>query len=139
MCRKIRRLHISLHLSLIHLFTKYAVVYFSGQANAAAQDNYFTSFITSPVSPVVFALFFMAVTALVVYNGVEDGSEKVSGFMMPVPVSYTHLRKTRWLARKHSETMKLGCVADTSYIFTSRTPRSANLDARMFAAFSVFP
>ena len=26
----------------------------------------------------------MAVTALVVYNGVEDGSEKVSGFMMPV-------------------------------------------------------
>ena len=37
--------------------TKYAVVYFSGQANAAAQDNYFTSFITSPVSPVVFALF----------------------------------------------------------------------------------
>ena len=46
--------------------TKYAVVYFTGQANAAAQDNYFTSFITSPVSPVVFALFFMAVTALVV-------------------------------------------------------------------------
>ena len=64
--------------------TKYAVVYFSGQANAAAQDNYFTSFITSPVSPVVFALFFMAVTALVVYNGVEDGIEKVSRFMMPV-------------------------------------------------------
>ena len=37
--------------------TKYAVVYFTGQANAAAQDNYFTSFITSPVSPVVFALY----------------------------------------------------------------------------------
>ena len=66
--------------------TKYAVVYFTGQANAAAQDNYFTSFITSPVSPVVFALLFMAVTAFVVYNGVEDGSEKVSGFMMPVLV-----------------------------------------------------
>ena len=63
---------------------QYAVAYFSGQANAAAQDNYFTSFITSPVSPVVFALFFMAVTALVVYNGVEDGIEKVSRFMMPV-------------------------------------------------------
>ncbi len=26
----------------------------------------------------------MAVTALVVYNGVEDGIEKVSRFMMPV-------------------------------------------------------
>lgn len=64
--------------------TKYAVVYFTGQANAAAQDNYFTSFITSPVSPVIFALLFMAVTAFVVYNGVEDGIEKVSRFMMPV-------------------------------------------------------
>ncbi len=64
--------------------TKYAVVYFTGKASAAAQDNYFISFITSPVSPVVFALLFMAVTALVVYNGVEDGIEKVSRFMMPV-------------------------------------------------------
>ena len=38
--------------------TKYAVVYFTGQASAAAQDNYFTSFITSPVSPVVFCAAF---------------------------------------------------------------------------------
>ena len=36
--------------------TKYAVVYFTGQASAAAQDGFFTDFITSPVSPVVFAL-----------------------------------------------------------------------------------
>ena len=64
--------------------TKYAVVYLTGQAQAAAQDSYFTDFITSPVSPVVFALVFMAVTALIVYNGVEDGIEKVSRFMMPV-------------------------------------------------------
>ena len=64
--------------------TKYAVVYFTGQADAAAQDGFFTSFITSPVSPVVFALVFMAVTAWIVYNGVEDGIEKVSKFMMPV-------------------------------------------------------
>ena len=64
--------------------TKYAVVYLTGQAEAAAQDNYFMSFITSPVSPVVFALLFMAVTAFIVYNGVEGGIEKVSRFMMPV-------------------------------------------------------
>ena len=64
--------------------TKYAVVYVTGQAQAAAQDNYFTGFITSPVSPVVFALLFMGVTALIVYNGVEDGIEKVSRFMMPI-------------------------------------------------------
>ena len=64
--------------------TKYAVVYMTGQAQAAAQDNYFTGFITSPVSPVVFALLFMGVTAMIVYNGVEDGIEKVSRFMMPI-------------------------------------------------------
>ena len=63
--------------------TKYAVVYLTGQAQAAAQDSYFTDFITSPVSPVIFALLFMAVTALIVYNGVEGGIEKVSRFMMP--------------------------------------------------------
>ena len=41
-------------------------------------------FITSPVSPVVFALLFMGVTALIVYNGVQNGIEKVSRWMMPV-------------------------------------------------------
>ena len=64
--------------------TKYAVVYATGQASAAAADDYFTSFITSPVSPVVFALVFMGVTALIVYNGVQNGIEKVSRWMMPV-------------------------------------------------------
>ena len=64
--------------------TKYAVVYLTGQAEAAAQDNYFMGFITSPVAPVIFALLFMAMTALIVYNGVEGGIEKVSRFMMPV-------------------------------------------------------
>ena len=64
--------------------TKYAVVYLTGQAQAAAEDNYFTSFITSPVSPVIFALIFMGVTALIVYNGVEGGIERVSKYMMPI-------------------------------------------------------
>lgn len=64
--------------------TRYAVVYLSGQAEAAAQDGYFTSFITSPVFPVIFALLFMAVTSLIVYNGVEGGIERVSRCMMPV-------------------------------------------------------
>lgn len=64
--------------------TRYAVVYLSGQAEAAARDGYFTSFIISPVSPVIFALLFMGVTALIVYNGVEGGIERVSKCMMPV-------------------------------------------------------
>ena len=64
--------------------TKYALVYLTGQAEAAAQDGYFTSFITSPVSPVVFTLLFTGVTALIVYNGVQGGIERVSRCMMPV-------------------------------------------------------
>ena len=64
--------------------TKYAVVYITGQASAAAQDDYFTSFITSPIAPVVFALLFTGVTAFIVYKGVEGGIERVSRFMMPV-------------------------------------------------------
>lgn len=64
--------------------TKYAVIYLTGHASAAAEDGYFTSFITSPVAPVIFALLFMAVTSLIVYNGVEDGIERVSKYMMPI-------------------------------------------------------
>ena len=54
------------------------------QAQAAAADDYFTAFITSSTSPVIFALLFMGVTAFIVYNGVEKGIEKVSKWMMPV-------------------------------------------------------
>lgn len=64
--------------------TKYAMVYLTGQAGAAAEDGYFTSFITSPVAPVAFGLLFMGVTALIVYNGVEEGIERVSKYMMPI-------------------------------------------------------
>ncbi len=64
--------------------TKYAVVYLTGQSAAAAEDGYYTGFITSPVAPVVFALLFMGVTAVVVYRGVEGGIERVSRYMMPI-------------------------------------------------------
>ena len=52
---------------------KYLAVYLTGAGKAAAQDGYFTDFITSPVSPVVFMLIFLCFTALVVYRGVENG------------------------------------------------------------------
>ncbi|MCD8148168.1 MAG: sodium-dependent transporter [Clostridiales bacterium] len=64
--------------------TKYLTVYLMGAADAAAEDGYFTSFISSSVSPVVFALFFMGLTALIVYHGVEKGIERVSKFLMPI-------------------------------------------------------
>lgn len=62
---------------------KYITVYLTGASHAAAQGNYFTSFITSSVSPIVMMLIYLAITALVVYNGVEKGVEKFSKIIMP--------------------------------------------------------
>lgn len=63
--------------------TKYLAVYLTGQGGAAAQDGYFTDFITSPVAPIVFMLLFLALTAFVVYRGVEKGIERFSKLVMP--------------------------------------------------------
>ena len=57
--------------------TKYFTLYLVSSGDAAAQDGFFTSFITSPVSPIVFMLIFLALTAWVVYCGVEKGIEKI--------------------------------------------------------------
>ena len=62
---------------------KYILMFLSGSVEAAAQDNCFTAFITSP-SSVWYALIFMLVTAFIVYNGVEKGIERVSKTMMPI-------------------------------------------------------
>ena len=63
--------------------TKYFSLYLVSSGDAAAQDGFFTSFITSPVSPIVFMLIFLALTAWVVYCGVEKGIEKYSRYIMP--------------------------------------------------------
>ena len=55
---------------------KYFAVYLVSDGTQAAQDGFFTSFITSQVSPIVFMLLFLTLTAWVVYCGVEKGIEK---------------------------------------------------------------
>ena len=62
---------------------KYSTVYLTGKGNLAAEDGFFTSFITSKASPIVFMLIFLAFTALVVYSGVEKGIERFSKIVMP--------------------------------------------------------
>ena len=62
---------------------KYIVVFLTGQGGAAASDDYFTAFITSPVEASVYACIFMLITAVVVFNGVRDGIEKCSAILMP--------------------------------------------------------
>ena len=63
--------------------TKYLLAYLTGGAGDAAQDGYFVGFITSHVSPIVFMLLFLALTAWIVYRGVEKGIEKFSRIVMP--------------------------------------------------------
>ena len=63
--------------------TKYLLVYVTGKGTEAAGDGFFTSFITSKVSPIVLMLVFLAVTAFVVYCGVEKGVERCSKLVMP--------------------------------------------------------
>ena len=62
---------------------KYVVVYLTGDFARAAEDTYFTEFITNP-SSVWFGLIFMLATAVIVYNGVEGGIERCSKIIMPV-------------------------------------------------------
>jgi len=62
---------------------KYATIYFTGAGTAAAEDSFFTSFITSKAAPLFFMLLFLAVTAFIVYRGVEKGIEKFSKVIMP--------------------------------------------------------
>ncbi|MDY3762761.1 MAG: sodium-dependent transporter [Candidatus Ventricola sp.] len=63
--------------------SKYMVDFIVGSGIAAAQDGYFTAFITSSVSPIVFTLLFLCVTALVVFGGVEKGVERFARLVMP--------------------------------------------------------
>lgn len=68
---------------------KYLVTFAQGQAAAAAQDNYFTGFVSTASEPVIWFSLFLGFTAIVVMFGVEKGIEKVSKFMMPALVLLT--------------------------------------------------
>lgn len=63
--------------------TKYMALYLTGHGADAAGEGYFTSFLTSKASPVVFMLLFLSATAIIVYSGVEKGIERFSKVVMP--------------------------------------------------------
>ncbi len=50
---------------------------------ATANSEYFTDFITSKTPPVVWMLVFLAITAFIVFCGVEKGIERFSKIIMP--------------------------------------------------------
>ena len=63
---------------------KYLASYVTGQGAAMAADGYFTGFITSQWSPIIWFLIYFAATAFVVFKGVNAGIEKLSRILMPI-------------------------------------------------------
>ena len=63
---------------------KYLADFTTGKGFDAAQDGYFTGFITQEISPIVTMLIFLGLTAAVIFGGVNKGIEKLSRILMPI-------------------------------------------------------
>ena len=68
---------------------KYFSVFITGGVHEAATDTYFTGFISGAYEPLGWFFIFMAVTAVIVLCGVEQGIENVSKVLMPILVVLT--------------------------------------------------
>lgn len=63
---------------------KYCTVFLTGNGITAADDGYFTGFITGLTPPIIFDLIFLAATAFVILLGVNKGIENLSKLLMPL-------------------------------------------------------
>lgn len=63
---------------------KYFLVYVTGRGEGAAQDGYFTSYISGHVQPLVMLLIFLAMVTFIVLLGVNKGIESFSKILMPI-------------------------------------------------------
>ena len=63
---------------------KYFVAFLTGDGVAASKSGYFDGFITKQFEPIIFLVIFLAITAFVVFLGVEKGIESFSRIMMPI-------------------------------------------------------
>ncbi len=63
---------------------KYALTFMTGNGAAAAEDGFFTGFITSQYEPIILAVIFTLVNGIIIYRGVNKGIERISKILMPV-------------------------------------------------------
>lgn len=63
---------------------KYFIAYLTGKGMAAAEDGYFTNFITSDIEPVIMMFLFLFAVAFIIFRGVNKGIEASSQIIMPV-------------------------------------------------------
>ncbi len=63
---------------------KYFVAYLTGSGSQAAEDGYFTGFITGEWQPIVLMAVFLFLVAFVIFRGVNKGIESFSKVLMPL-------------------------------------------------------
>ena len=63
---------------------KSCVAFLTGGGAAAAEDGYFTGFITDLWPPIIFDVIFLLAVAVIIYLGVNKGIESLSKVLMPV-------------------------------------------------------
>ncbi len=63
---------------------KYFFVFLTGSGLQAANDDYFTGFITGTSSPIIMMTVFLALTVIIVLGGVVKGIEVFSKIVMPL-------------------------------------------------------
>lgn len=63
---------------------KYFLVYLTGNGKEAANDGYFTEFISMDIQPIVFLAIFLFLVAFIIFRGVNRGIEASSKIIMPL-------------------------------------------------------
>lgn len=100
---------------------KYLTVYLTGRGTAAAEDTYFTGFITQEAQPIVFMVIFLVACAFVIYRGVNKGIESMSKIIMPALVILVIIISVFSLTLKHSDgdTVRTGLQGLKVYVVPS--------------------
>ncbi|MCI8409436.1 MAG: sodium-dependent transporter [Lachnospiraceae bacterium] len=70
---------------------KYFLAYLTGNGSSAAQDGFFTSFITGNYEPIIFLVLFLFATAFVIFRGVNKGIESFSKILMPILILFVFI------------------------------------------------
>lgn len=63
---------------------KYFLAFVTGDGMVAAEDGYFTGYITSTAQPIILMVLFLLLVAVVVFRGVNKGIESFSKVIMPL-------------------------------------------------------
>ena len=104
--------------------TKYAFEMVSGNVAKAAGDSFFTDYITSTASPLIWFLVFIIATMLVILFGVNNGIEKLSKILMPALLVLTVVLSVYVVTRP-------GALAGVKYYML---PNFKDLSAKTFLA-----